>query len=124
VEGTGGATEGYGFVPFHRTEYVARDIVASFCVDLDQLASYGLPPEAADLLAALARWEVRSLLDHGFRPRTACDLAVEDPEAVDAILPSLEELNSTVRRLAPVCAQLIGDGEPLEVVWDKRKAKG
>ena len=28
VADTGGAKEGYGFVPFHRTEYVARDIVA------------------------------------------------------------------------------------------------
>ncbi|MGH9109332.1 MAG: type I-G CRISPR-associated RAMP protein Csb1/Cas7g, partial [Acidimicrobiales bacterium] len=70
---TGGASEGYGSVPFHRTEYVAREIEAFFVLDLDQLASYGLVDPAAELLATAARWEIRSLLDRGFRPRTACD---------------------------------------------------
>lgn len=123
VEGTGGATEGYGFVPFHRTEYVAREIVASFCLDLEQLASYGLPPAATELLATAARWEIRALLDGGFRPRTACDLAVADTDAIDNLTPPLGELTTTLRRLVPECSELIGEGGPLEVVWDKKKAK-
>lgn len=121
VADTGGAAEGYGFVPFHRTEYVAREIVASFALDLDQLRSYGLPEPAEQLLAAAARWEVRRLLDGGFRPRTACDLAVVDPAEVD--LPPLDELAVDLARLVGQCGDLLGDGEPLEVVWDGGKSR-
>jgi CRISPR-associated protein Csb1 len=122
VEGAAGATEGYGFVPFHRTEYVAREIVGSFALDLEQLASYGLSEAATELIATAARFEVRSLLDRGFRPRTACDLAVADSDAVDRALPSLDELGADLTRLIAACADLLGDG-PTEVVWDRRKAK-
>lgn len=123
VADTGGAAEGYGFVPFHRTEYVAREIVASFALDLDQLASYGLPEPATALLATAARWEVRTLLDRGFRPRTACDLAVVDPAAVDAVLPSRDELTREVAGLVACCQDLLDGGEPLVVTWDGGKAK-
>ncbi len=122
IEGAGGAAEGYGFVPFHRTEYVAREIVASFSLDLDQVASYGLPQAAADLLVAAARFEVRSLLDAGFRPRTACDLVPVDAGAVDSVLPTLADLTADVQRLARECAELFGEGV-MEVCWDRAKAK-
>lgn len=117
VEGTPGTKEGYSFVPFHRTEYVARHIEAAFCLDLDQLASYGLPPAAADLLAVAARFEVRSLLDRGFRPRTACDLVPVDPGAVDSALPPLAELTADLHRLSAACAHLWDSPSVLEVVW-------
>lgn len=120
---TGGAAEGYGFVPFHRTEYVARDIVASFALDLDQLASYGLPEPATALLATAARWEIRRLLDGGFRPRTACDLTVVDPSAVDAVLPPLDRLTEELAALVTRCGDLLGTGAPLEVSWNGGKAK-
>lgn len=123
VADTGGAAEGYGFVPFHRTEYVAREIVAFFALDLDQLVSYGLPEPARDLLATAARWEVRRLVDGGFRPRTACDLAVVDPAAVDAVLPSLDTLTADLADLVDQCGDLVGDGSPLVVTWDGGKAK-
>ncbi|MHB8331379.1 MAG: type I-G CRISPR-associated RAMP protein Csb1/Cas7g, partial [Candidatus Dormibacteria bacterium] len=80
---SGGATEGYGFVPYHRTEYTAARIQAAFVLDLVQLRSYGLGDVATEMLATLVRWEVRSLLDGGLRQRTACDLAVVDPEITD-----------------------------------------
>jgi CRISPR-associated protein Csb1 len=121
VADTGGAAEGYGFVPFHRTEYVAREIVASFALDLDQLASYGLPEPAGQLLATAARWEIRRLLDGGFRPRTACDLAVVDPADVD--LPSLDALTSQLADLVRQCGELLGEGGPLVVTWDGGKAR-
>ncbi|MBW3640222.1 MAG: type I-U CRISPR-associated protein Cas7 [Actinobacteria bacterium] len=123
VADTGGAKEGYGFVPFHRTEYVARDIVASFALDLDQLASYGLPEPATALLAAAARWEVRRLLDGGFRPRTACDLTVVDTASVDAVLPPLEQLTDELSTLVGRCGDLLAGGEPMVVTWDGGKAK-
>jgi CRISPR-associated protein Csb1 len=123
VADTGGAKEGYGFVPFHRTEYVARGIVASFALDLDQLASYGLPEPATALLATAARWEVRRLLDGGFRPRTACDLTVVDAASVDAVLPPLDQLSEQLADLVGACGDLLGSGEPLVVTWDGGKAK-
>jgi CRISPR-associated protein Csb1 len=123
VADTGGAKEGYGFVPFHRTEYVARGIVASFALDLDQLASYGLPEPATALLATAARWEMRRLLDGGFRPRTACDLTVVDAAAVDAILPQLDQLTEQLTGLIAASGDLLGGGEPLVVTWGGGKGK-
>jgi CRISPR-associated protein Csb1 len=123
VADTGGAKEGYGFVPFHRTEYVARDIVASFTLDLDQLRSYGLPEPATALLGTAARWEVRRLLDGGFRPRTACDLRVSDPSSVDAVLSPLDQLTDELAALVLTCGDLLGGGQPLAVTWDGGKGK-
>ncbi len=118
----GSATEGYGFVPFHRTEFVARKIVASFCLDLYQLDSYGLPAPARELLATAARWEVRTLLDAGFRPRTACDLVPEDRGEVDARLADQESLSRDLVRLTSECADLFGEERVLEVTWTRAQA--
>ena len=121
VEGTGGAERGYGFIPFHRTEWVAREIVAYFNLDLDQIASYGLPEPAGELLAAAAHFEIRTLLERGFRPRTACDL-VPDSD-IGGGLPTLDDLTSQLRRLADECSSLLGEGGPVEVVWSAKKAR-
>lgn len=124
---SGGTAEGYGFVPYHRTEYTAAEIIASFSIDLAQIASYGLEPPAGSLLESIARWEIRALLDSGLRLRTACDLAPVTREIVDrdgASLAPLEELDGEVRRLIGECRGLIGDGQPLEVVWSGGKKRG
>jgi CRISPR-associated protein Csb1 len=123
---SGGATEGYGFVPYHRTEYTAARIQASFALDLAQLRSYGLGDVATEMLATLIRWEIRSLLDGGLRLRTACDLAVVEPEITDragTALPSLADLELELRRLIDACGDLIGDRRPIEVVWLGAKKK-
>ncbi len=117
---TGGSAEGYGSIPFHRREWTAERIVASFCIDLAQIESYGLDEPAGALLEALARWEIRALLDGGFRPRTACDLASVSDLVLDQAgeaLPSLAELDAEVRGLIPRCAGLISEGTVIEVVW-------
>jgi CRISPR-associated protein Csb1 len=118
-------------VPFHRTEWTARRITASFNLDLAQLRSYGLPEPATQLLAAIARWEIRSLLDDGLRLRTACDLIPVDSEIHDRSgtpLASSEELDAEVRALVAASGDLLGDGAPIEVVWSpsagKAKDKG
>ena len=72
-----GAEEGYGFVPFGRTEYSAQEIVFSASLDLTQLRGYGLDQSATRLLTLVAVWELRTLLDGPLRLRTACDLEVE-----------------------------------------------
>jgi CRISPR-associated protein Csb1 len=119
---TGGAAEGYGFVPFHRTEWSAADITASFVLDRRQLASYGLPDEATELLEAIAHWEIRTLLDEGLRLRTFCDLAASG--SVDEALPPKAELDTRVRDLVSSCRSLLDGGDPLVVEWSpKTKTK-
>jgi len=72
------AKEGYGNVPFSRTEFVAASIEASFVLDVSQIRRYALEPLERELLLSIALFEIRSLLDSGLRLRTACDLEVED----------------------------------------------
>lgn len=94
-----GAEEGYGFVPFGRTEYSADEIVLSASLDLAQLRGYGLGAAATKLLTLVAVWELRALLDGPLRLRTACDLEVEDvtvrrPDRY--VLPDGDELEQAI----------------------------
>lgn len=124
----GGTAEGYGMVPFHRSEWTASKIVASFALDRRQLHSYGLGDDAAQLLTAIAQWEIRSLLDDGMRLRTACDLMPIDEEFVardGSTLPSLADLEAQIRSGISACAGQLGMGGPLDVRWvdgGKRKS--
>lgn len=126
----GGSAEGYGFVPFHRTEYTAGRILASFCIDLAQLHSYGLPDPGSDLLAAIARWEIRSMLEGGLRLRTACDLVPVDRNVVDRSghpLAETDQLEKEIREFVTAYGEILGDGTPIEVVWSgggKKAPKG
>lgn len=124
-EGEGGTSEGYGTVPFHRTEWVARQVTAYFCLDRDQLRSYGLGPEATQMLEAVALLEVRSLVDGGFRLRTACDLFPLSEDVADqsgVLLPSAAELTSRVLEAAKQCAEELGGGLPLIGKWQPKRA--
>ncbi len=121
--GAGGASENYGFVPFHRTEFVARKVVASFVLDLSQISSYGFDENITELLEVAARLEIRSLLEKGFRPRTACDLVPTDPSVVESALPSVEELTDRLQVLIGLCNDSLGTGEPIDVIWDPKNTK-
>lgn len=127
-EGSGGTSEGYGTIPFHRTEWTAGQIVASFCLDRAQIASYGLGEPASKLLEAIALWEIRTLLDSGLRLRTACDLEPVSAEVSDHngdSLPSSADLDEQIRRLIGECSDLVeGAGEPHEARWSGGKARG
>ncbi len=118
LENPGGTTEGYGMVPYDRTDWVARDIIAYAVIDLDQLESYGLGDSATELLANIARLELRRLLDGSLRLRTACDL-----ETVNGIadtngepLPTAEDLEKRVRTGIDEVADLIDSGGPITVI--------
>jgi CRISPR-associated protein Csb1 len=77
-----GSSEGFGFVPFGRTEYTAEEIELAIVVDLEQIRGYGLGDAESELLIAIALWEIRCLLDRPLRLRSTCDLElVEEPEA-------------------------------------------
>jgi CRISPR-associated protein Csb1 len=87
-----GAAEGYGMVPFDRTEWTAQRIEAHVAIDLDQIESYRLSDERTSVLLALARFEVASLFSNVLRLRTSCDL-----EVTAGSVPDLEDATRTLR---------------------------
>jgi CRISPR-associated protein Csb1 len=118
----GGTAEGYGSVPFHRVEWTARRIIATFVIDRELIRSYGLPQPATDLLETLALWEIRAMLSAGLRLRTACDLEVADDIATrrGEPLPSLDELTAHVRDLVTQSGDVLGDGKAITVLWSAK----
>ena len=93
------AEEGYGFVPYGRTEYTAERIELSIVIDLAQIRGYGLGEDEARLLELIALWEIAGLLEEPLRLRTACDLdvtevAVSRPTGFS--LPTSEELAAAI----------------------------
>jgi CRISPR-associated protein Csb1 len=123
-EDGGGTAEGYGSVPFHRTEWTAKTIIASFVIDTELLGSYGLPQPVTELLATLALWEIRRFLTGGLRLRTACDLEIVGKESSrhNSTLPTLEELTSRLAELISQNREIFRDGAPLTVQWSGKKA--
>jgi CRISPR-associated protein Csb1 len=102
--GKKGSEEGYGNVPFPRTEFVAESIQASFVVDTHQIRGYGLGAPRTTVLLALALLEISRLLDDGLRLRTACDLEATDVRVerpAGASLPSQEELVAAIEAGTP-----------------------
>jgi CRISPR-associated protein Csb1 len=94
--------EGFGNVPFHRDEFTGN-ITAFFNIDLAQIRGYGLGEPVEELLYALALFKVRALLDAPFRPRTACDLEVDDIAVIKPTggfeLPTLVEISAALPAL-------------------------
>lgn len=120
----GGTAEGYGMVPYSRTEYTARSIALYVSIDIGQIESYGLSADATELLLAIARWEVRSVLDRGLRLRTACEfesINVEDTEG----LAESAALETQIRDLVSGGVEELADAYsvPFEVRWSDKKKK-
>jgi CRISPR-associated protein Csb1 len=123
------AKGGYGNVPFHRTEFTAKSIVAYFSLDLAQIRGYGLGDDAANLLTALSLWKVRKFLDSTMRLRSACELEIDEAKGVSLkrfsgqSLPSAEELSKTVGDLIRKCKPLFADPAITELTWNNSKGK-
>lgn len=121
----GDSSDGYGSIPFGRTEWTARSITASINIDLAQLRSYGLPAPAQQLLETLALLEVSLLLSEPLRLRTNCDLerASEGPieDRSGSLLQTSESLEASVKDLIVECrnADLLGDR--IEATWSPKK---
>jgi CRISPR-associated protein Csb1 len=103
------AEEGYGFVPFGRTDYVAESIELTAVVDLEQIRGYGLDEKTTRLLVLIAVWQLRGLLAQPLRLRTACDLdvlsvEVERPHKFE--LPSAAELEAAIAQAMPAFEQV------------------
>ena len=120
-----GAAEGFGNVPFHRTEYTAEKITAYFNLDLAQIRAYGLGENAERFLITLALWKVRKFLETGLRLRTACDLDAGDLEVTRPkepfAVPSGAELESDIPALIEACASdgLFADPPVTELTFNR-----
>jgi CRISPR-associated protein Csb1 len=128
VNPSGDTKQGFGNVPYHRTEFVAETITAFFNLDLSLLRGYGLPAEAVDLLTALALFKVQGFLARGLRLRTACDLEVKDGLHVmrptGYSLPTLSDLEAALPDLINACAKkdLFAKPAVTTVVYTPKKA--
>ena len=123
----GGASEGYGNVPFSRDEYSAQKIIAYFNLDLTQIRAFGLGEEVEHLLIAFSLFKIRKFLATGLRLRTACDLALGEitvtcPEQ-DFTLPTLSELEESLPDLITAVTKkdMFADPTTTKVTW---KGKG
>jgi CRISPR-associated protein Csb1 len=107
VDPSGDTKQGFGNVPFHRTEFVANEIKAFFNLDLALLRGYGLGADATQLLIALSLLKIRRFLHAGLRLRSACDLEVVGEMMVKRPtgfnVPSESELLTECTRLIEVC---------------------
>lgn len=130
VDPGGDAKQGFGNVPFHRTEFVAKEIKAYFNIDLALLRGYGLGDDASSLLVALSLFKVRRFLSTGLRLRTACDLELDGEltatRPAGFVVPTEDALLKECTRLIAACKPLFADPLVTEVEWKpgkKKKAK-
>ena len=118
VDPSGDTGKGFGNVPFHRTEFVAKEIKAYFNLDLALLRGYALGDEATRLLVALALFKVRRFLSTGLRLRTACDLK---PEGEPLVTQPTGFSVPSEKDLLDECRSLIGKCKPLFARCDNRE---
>ncbi len=115
---------GEGNVPFHRTEFTAREIKAYFNLDLALLRGYGLSDGAQRLLIALSLFKIRRFLSAGLRLRTACDLEVDGELTVTRpkdgfTVPDETALLEESKGLIGKCKPHFADPAVTEVQWKK-----
>ena len=125
VDPSGKTAQGFGNVPFHRTEFVAGEIKAYFNLDLALLRGYGLPEEAAKLLIALSLFKIHRFLSTGLRLRTACDLELVGRPTVTRpdgfTVPEENALLAECTRLIGICRPHFADPPITEVEWKPKK---
>jgi CRISPR-associated protein Csb1 len=96
-EAKGGDTaRGYGTVPHHRVEYTAEKITAYFTIDHE--------------------FEIGTLLDHGLRLRTRCDLDVKS--VVRGQRPDASEAARRIAKFAADCPDELGPKTTVE--WSEK----
>jgi CRISPR-associated protein Csb1 len=125
VDPSGNTKQGFGNVPFHRTEFTAQEIKAYFNLDLALLRGYGLNADAGMLLIALALLKVRRFLSKGLRLRTACDLdhvgnlEVLKPKGFE--VPEEKVLLDECKTLIGKCKTQFADPPVTPVTWAPAK---
>lgn len=104
------SSEGFGNVPFARSEFTSPKITAYFNLDLAQIRAFGMSAAVSQLLVALSLFKIQSLLHSGLRLRTACDLEVIKESGIiikrptGFVLPTLAELESALPSLIEAVA--------------------
>ena len=119
--------EGFGNVPFARSEFTSPKITAYFNLDLSQIRAFGMGDVVRDLLIAIALYKIQALFASGLRLRTACDLEVKDggvqvKRPAGFVLPTLIDLKSALPGLIAAVTKEQKWPEKLEdrvtkVVW-------
>lgn len=112
VNPSGATKEGFGNVPFARTEFVAEAIRLFFSLDLEQIRSYGFGAAETRLLQLLALFKLQRLLSSGMRFRTFCDFQVTGVSVTapgSFALPSLDALESEMPAAISACAAMFAD---------------
>ena len=112
INPSGETKEGFGNVPFARTEYTAERTTAFMNLDLRQVRAFGLPKEAVRLLELLAIYKFQKLLRDQLRLRTACDfeaksVRVTAPEGFT--LPTIEALEKALPAAIAACKGLFAE---------------
>lgn len=126
VDPSGDTGRGFGNVPFHRTEFTAKDLVAYFNLDLAQLRGYGLGASAESFLIALALFKVQRFLKSGLRLRTACDLDVDGELNVSRpagfVVPDETIVVRTLKDALAACKKekLFADAPVTVVVYEEK----
>jgi CRISPR-associated protein Csb1 len=119
------ADDGYGNVPYPRTEFTADEIKAYFNLDLALLRGYGLPNDATKLLIALALFKIRRFMSTGLRLRTACDLEMDGDLVVTRpagfVMPDEKTLLQECRQLIKTCNDQKLFAGVTEVKWEPAK---
>ncbi|HVC35182.1 MAG TPA: type I-U CRISPR-associated protein Cas7, partial [Chloroflexota bacterium] len=121
INPSGDTKLGFGHVPFHRTEYTARQITAYFNLDLATLRAYGLGRDAERLLVALSLWKISRFLRAGLRLRTACDLecgSVRISRQTDFASPADLALDEILPTLIAACGELFAQPPVTEIHWE------
>lgn len=90
----------YSNVPYHRVEYVARQIKAFFNMDTGMLRSYALPERATEMIMLLSAYKVAKFLEEDLRLRTMCDLRIDGP--IKMVRPTGLELPQSKDILGPL----------------------
>ncbi len=118
---------GEGNVPFHRTEFTAKEIKVYFNFDLALLRGYGLGENATNLLLALGLFKIQRFISTGLRLRTACDLEVDGEIRVTRpnngfTLPDESTLLDECKSLIKACTSddLFADPSITPVEWSAK----
>ena len=116
----------YSNVPYQRTEYTAERLTAYFNLDVAGIKGLGLPEQAQELLACLALYKVRRLLDGGLRLRTACDLRRGGEPRLQGMdsLPDAASLLQALRAAIAHCKDLFAAPPVTELVATVTVKKG
>lgn len=110
---------GMGNLPYNQEAFAAGQIDGVFIIDVAQIQSFGLEAKPTELLIALAQYKVAKLLSRPWRIRSGCDL--ETVTTTGNKLPSLSELETTLKKLISDCSDHFSDVTTVELTLKNKE---